>query len=159
MHIIIIIIIIIIIGERGVVEGRGFDSRWDHYNFSLTQSWPHYGPGVDSTCSRNKYQEYFLGVKAASAQGWQPYHLLVPTVMKSESLNFLEPSVPSIGQNRVYFIIIVIIITIIIIIIITIISSRNKYKEYFLGVKAASAQGLQPYHLHVQTECHEIWEP
>jgi len=25
----------------------------------------HYGPGVDSACNRNEYQEYFLGVKAA----------------------------------------------------------------------------------------------
>ena len=30
-------------------EGRGFDSRWCHWNFSLTYSFlPHYGPGVDS---------------------------------------------------------------------------------------------------------------
>jgi hypothetical protein len=30
-------------------EGRGFDSRWCHCNFSLTYSFrPHYGPGVDS---------------------------------------------------------------------------------------------------------------
>ena len=27
----------------------------------------HYGPGVDSASNRNKYQEYFLGVKAAGA--------------------------------------------------------------------------------------------
>ena len=27
----------------------------------------HYGPGVDSTSNRNKYQEHFLGVKAAGA--------------------------------------------------------------------------------------------
>jgi len=27
----------------------------------------HYGPGVDSVSNRNEYQEYFLGVKAASA--------------------------------------------------------------------------------------------
>jgi len=27
----------------------------------------HYGPGVDSASNRNEYQEYFLGVKAASA--------------------------------------------------------------------------------------------
>jgi len=27
--------------------------------------WSHYGPGVDSTSNRNKYQEYFLGVKVA----------------------------------------------------------------------------------------------
>jgi hypothetical protein len=34
------------------------------------------------------------GVKAAGAQGWQPYHLHVPTVLKSGSLNHLEPSRP-----------------------------------------------------------------
>jgi len=27
----------------------------------------HYGPGVDSVSSRNEYQEYFLGVRAADA--------------------------------------------------------------------------------------------
>jgi len=27
----------------------------------------HYGPGVDSASNRNEYQEYFLGVKGASA--------------------------------------------------------------------------------------------
>ena len=49
-------------------EGRGFDSRWCHWNFSLTQSFrPHYGPGVDSASNRNEYQEYFLGTKAAGA--------------------------------------------------------------------------------------------
>jgi hypothetical protein len=36
----------------------------------------------------------FLGVKAAGAWGWQPYHLNVPNVMKSRSLNLLEPSGP-----------------------------------------------------------------
>jgi hypothetical protein len=40
------------------------------------------------------YQEYFLGVKAAGAQGWRPYHLHVPIVLKSGSLNLLEPSGP-----------------------------------------------------------------
>jgi len=34
------------------------------------------------------------GVKLASAYGWQPYHLHVPTVFKSGSLNLLEPSGP-----------------------------------------------------------------
>ena len=49
-------------------EGRGFDSRWCHWNFSLTWFFqPHYGPGVDSSSNRNEYQEYFLGVKAAGA--------------------------------------------------------------------------------------------
>ena len=49
-------------------EGRGFDSRRCHWNFSLTQSFrPHYGPGVDSAANRNEYQDYFLGVKVAGA--------------------------------------------------------------------------------------------
>jgi hypothetical protein len=49
-------------------EGRGFDSRWCNWNLSLTYSFrPHYGPGVDSASNRIKYQEYFLGVKAAGA--------------------------------------------------------------------------------------------
>ena len=30
----------------------------------------HYGPGVDSAYNRNKYQEYFLGVKAAGENIW-----------------------------------------------------------------------------------------
>ena len=63
---------------------RGFDSRWCHWNFSLTLSFrPHYDPGNIS-----------LGVKAAGAWGRQPYHLQVPTVLKSGSLNLLEPSGP-----------------------------------------------------------------
>ena len=53
-----------------------------------------YGPGVDSASKRNEYQEYFLGVKVAGAYGWQPYHLHVPIVLKSVSLNLVEPSVP-----------------------------------------------------------------
>jgi hypothetical protein len=49
-------------------ERRGFDSRWCHWNFSLTLSFrSHYDPGVDSASNRNEYQESFLGVKAAGA--------------------------------------------------------------------------------------------
>jgi hypothetical protein len=49
-------------------EGRWFDSRWCHWNFSLTQSFPlHHGPGIDSASNINEYQEHFLGVKAAGA--------------------------------------------------------------------------------------------
>jgi len=40
------------------------------WKYGLTQSFrPHYGPGVDSSSNRNKYQVYFLGVKAAGAKG------------------------------------------------------------------------------------------
>jgi hypothetical protein len=43
-------------------EGRGIDSRWCHWNFSLSQSFPpRCGPGVDPASNRNEYQEYFLG--------------------------------------------------------------------------------------------------
>ena len=34
------------------------------------------------------------GVNAAGALGWQPYHLHVPIILKSENLNLLEPSGP-----------------------------------------------------------------
>jgi len=55
---------------------------------------PHYDPGVDSVSNRNEYQECFLGAKAAGAQGWQLNHLHVLIVLKSGSLNLLEPSGP-----------------------------------------------------------------
>ena len=72
-------------------EGRGFDSRWCHWNFSLTYSFqPHYGPGVDSASNGNKYQEEFPGVKAAGVLRWQPYHLHVQVVLKSGNLKLLE---------------------------------------------------------------------
>ena len=65
-------------------KGRGFDSRWCHWNVSLTYSFrPHYGSGVDPAPNRNEYQEYLLGGKggkAAGAYSRQPYHLHVPIV-------------------------------------------------------------------------------
>ena len=74
-------------------EGRGFDSRWWHWNFSLTQSfWPHYGPGLTQPLTEMSTRNIFWGVKATGALGWQPYHLHVPIVLKSGSLNLLEPS-------------------------------------------------------------------
>jgi hypothetical protein len=48
--------------------GRGFDSRWCHWNFSLALSFrSHYGPGVDSASNRNKYQDISWRVKATGA--------------------------------------------------------------------------------------------
>ena len=66
-------------------EGRGFDSQGCK---SFRQ---HYGPEADSAPTRNEYQEYFLGVNVAGTHGWQCYHLHVPIVWKSGSLNLLEP--------------------------------------------------------------------
>ena len=49
------------------LEGHRFDSQWCSWNFSLTYPFqPLYGPGVDSVCNRNEYQEYFLG----GIDGW-----------------------------------------------------------------------------------------
>ena len=49
-------------------EVRGFDSRLRHCNFWLAYSLrPNYGPGFDSASNRNKYLEYFQGIKAAGA--------------------------------------------------------------------------------------------
>jgi hypothetical protein len=74
--------------------GRGFESRWCHWNFSLTSSFrSHYGPGVDSASNRNEYQEYFLGVRAAVRKADNLTTILC-RVMKSGNLNFLEPSGP-----------------------------------------------------------------
>ena len=42
-------------------EGRGFDSRRCVLDFLLTSFRPNSGPGVDSACNRNEYQDYFLG--------------------------------------------------------------------------------------------------
>ena len=41
------------------------------------------------------------GVKAASSQGSQPYHLHVPTVLKSGSLNLPESSAPVQASNGI----------------------------------------------------------
>jgi hypothetical protein len=43
------------------VGSRGFDSRWCHWDFSLTKSFrPQHGAGVDSAFNRYEYLEYFL---------------------------------------------------------------------------------------------------
>ena len=49
-------------------EGRGFDSRWCHSEFSMTQPFrPQYDPRVYFASNRNEYREYFLGVNAVGA--------------------------------------------------------------------------------------------
>jgi len=76
-------------------EGHGFDSRWCHWNYSLTYSfWSHYGHEVDSASNRNEYQEYFLGGKGGRYLGLTTYHLHEPTGLKCGSLNILKPSGP-----------------------------------------------------------------
>jgi hypothetical protein len=69
--------------------GTALQARRSRVRFRL-----HNGPGVDSASNRNESQEYFLGVKAVGAKGWQPYHFHMPTVLKSGRLNLLELSGP-----------------------------------------------------------------
>jgi len=69
--------------------GRRFDSRWCHWNFSLTWSFrPHYDPGVDSASDRNEYQEYFMGGKG----GWC-VELTLPSKC-ADCLEIWEPQPP-----------------------------------------------------------------
>ena len=71
-------------------EGRRFDSRWCHWNFSLTYSFrSHYGPGVDSASNRNLYQEYFLGRKSGR---WVGLTTLPPSC--ADCLDIWEPQTP-----------------------------------------------------------------
>jgi hypothetical protein len=76
------------------LEGRVFDSRWCHWKFSCTYIFgSHDRPGVNSSSNRNKYQKYFLRVKAAGVRRADKTYLLpMLTVLKSGSLNLLEPS-------------------------------------------------------------------
>jgi hypothetical protein len=49
-------------------EGRGFDSRCSHWNFSVTWSFrSHCSPEVDLASNKNEYQKSFLGLKTAGA--------------------------------------------------------------------------------------------
>ena len=75
------------------LEVCGFDSRWCHWNFSLTQSFrPRYGPGVDSASNRNEYQEYFLEGKGSRCMGLTILPCSCANCLESGSVNLLEPS-------------------------------------------------------------------
>ena len=59
-------------GDRGstvvMVLCYKSEGRWPLEFFIDIKSFrSHYGPGVDSASNRNKYQEHFVGVKAAGA--------------------------------------------------------------------------------------------
>ena len=80
---------------RYKTSGRGFNSWRCHWNFSWhNPSGRVMALGFTQTLNKNVYQEYFLGVKSTGAYIWQPYHIHVPMVLKSGSLNLLENSGP-----------------------------------------------------------------
>ena len=79
-------------------EGRGFDSRWCHWNFSVTYSFrPLYVPAVDSASNRNEYQEYFLGGEGGRGGRCVGLTTLLPSC--ADCLEIWEPQPP--GTLRV----------------------------------------------------------
>jgi hypothetical protein len=74
-------------------EDRRFDSRWCHWKFSFR---PQYGAGVDAASNRNEYQKYFLGAlrRVVRRADNLTYYLHVAIVLKSGSINLLDPSGP-----------------------------------------------------------------
>ena len=78
-------------------DGREFECRWCHWNFSLTQFFrPHYGPGVDSVSIKNECQEYFLGGK-----GVRCVRLTTLPPLCVDCLEIWEPQTP--GNLRYFF--------------------------------------------------------
>ena len=75
---------------RYKLEGSGFDSRWCHGKFSLTQSFrPHNGPGFDSASNRNEYQEYCQEAKGGRCVG-----LTTLPPSSADCLEIREPQPP-----------------------------------------------------------------
>jgi hypothetical protein len=77
------------------LEIHDFDSRWFHWNFSLTAFWPHSGPGVDSATNRSEYQEHFLGGRGGRCIGLSN---LPPSCAGCVEIRELEPA----GSHRVH---------------------------------------------------------
>jgi len=75
---------------RYKTRGRGFDSRWCNWSFSLTQSFRwYYGHGFDSASNRNEYQEYLLGGKGGRCVG-----LTTSPPSSADCLEIWEPEPP-----------------------------------------------------------------
>ena len=78
-------------------EGRWFTSRWCQRNFFMDIILPAAlnALGLNRTLTEMNTRNIYWGgglVKAAGVWGWQPYHLRVPFILKSRSLNLLETS-------------------------------------------------------------------
>ena len=70
-------------------EGRGFDSRWCHNPSGRTMAL-----GLTQPLTEISARNISWWVKFAGVLGWQSCHLNVLIILKSGSLNLLEPSGP-----------------------------------------------------------------
>ena len=78
-----------------MLEGHGFDSRWCHWNFHwLIPSGCAIALGLTQPLTDMSTRNIFYRVKVAGAKDWQPCNLHMLIVLKSRSLNFLEPLGP-----------------------------------------------------------------
>ena len=85
---------------RYKAEGRGFDSQWDNWDFTLTWSFrPQYGPGVDSASNRNEYQWYILGVKGGRCVGLTSLPPSCVDCLDQRFSNFFQVGTTFIRQN------------------------------------------------------------
>jgi len=77
---------------RYMPEGRGFDSRWYHWNFALTKSFRwHYGPGIDSASNRSENQGYLVG---GGGKGGRCVGLTTLPPSYADCLEIWEPQPP-----------------------------------------------------------------
>jgi hypothetical protein len=70
---------------------NGFDSRRCHWHNPSGRTM---AQGSAQPLTEMSTRNISWGVKAAGVYGWQPFHLHVPIVLKSGSVNLLEPSGP-----------------------------------------------------------------
>jgi hypothetical protein len=65
-------------------EGRGFDSRWCHWNFTLTSLFRLlHSPGIDSSSNKNEYQEYILVGKSGRCVRLAPLPTSCPDCLET----------------------------------------------------------------------------
>ena len=70
------------------------EKSWVQFPMSLKFFMDIIFPGLTQPLTEMSTRNTSCGVKVAGAYGWQPYNLLVLTVLKSGWLNLLEPSGP-----------------------------------------------------------------
>jgi len=81
-------IILLLFIRRSLVRSRLVSLK---FFIDIKSFWSHYEPAFDSASNKNEYQEHFLGVKAAGAWGWQPYHHSVPLSWNPGTLTSWNP--------------------------------------------------------------------